>query len=84
MLTAPVLTKALDEADTKAPAALIVDLSDVDFVASAAMSVLVIAQENMGTSTRLAVVADGPAASRPLKILGLDSVLNLIRHSMKP
>jgi anti-sigma B factor antagonist len=77
MLTAPGLDEAIDRAVNKAPGALIVDLSDVDFLSSAGMSALVEAQEKSGASIRLAVVADSPATSRPLKLMGLDSVLSI-------
>jgi anti-sigma B factor antagonist len=77
VLTAPVLIEAFDRAMAEAPAAVIVDLSDVTFLASAGMTALVAAQEKMGASTRLAVVADGPTTTRPLTLIGLDSVLKL-------
>jgi anti-sigma B factor antagonist len=77
MLSAPRLTEAIRYELDKAPAGLIVDLSDVQFLASAGMSVLVAAQEQAGTSTRFGVVADGPATSRPIKLLGVDGFLSL-------
>jgi anti-anti-sigma factor len=77
MLTAPHLTEAIRDAFSKAPAGLIVDLSEVGFLASVGMSVLVAAQQEAGTSTRFGVVADGPATSRPIKLLGVDGVLAL-------
>jgi anti-sigma B factor antagonist len=77
MLTAPQLTEAIHDAFSRTPAALIVDLSGVQFLASAGMTVLVAAREEAGQSTRFAVVADGPATSRPMKVLGLDNFLAL-------
>jgi anti-sigma B factor antagonist len=76
-LTAPSLTRAIDAAVNQRPSALIVDMADLDFLASAGMTALVMAQQQVGESMRLAVVADGPTTSRPLKVVGLDSVLSL-------
>lgn len=75
MVTAPSLEEAIGTVATKEPEAIIVDLSGVDFLASAGMSALVTAHNQL--SRRLAVVADGPGTSRPLKLVGLDAVLRL-------
>lgn len=78
MLSAPHLSGAISAALTKAPVGLIVDLTDVDFLASVGMSVLIKAQEwASATSTQFGVVADGAATSRPMKLLGIDAVLTL-------
>lgn len=78
MLSARQLSEAIGAALTKAPVALIVDLTDVDFLASVGMSALVDAQHQASAmSVRFGVVADGAATSRPIKLLGLDSVLAL-------
>lgn len=77
MLTAPKLEEAINSAAKNSPAAVIVDLSRVDFLASAGMGVLVAAQEQLGDAARFAVVADGPATSRPLKLVGIADVVAL-------
>lgn len=77
MLSAPQLAEAIHTALAAAPAALIVDLSKVDFLASAGMTVLVTAQAEVVPPTRFAVVANGPATSRPIKLMGLDGILSL-------
>ncbi|BCI92312.1 hypothetical protein NIIDMKKI_75180 [Mycobacterium kansasii] len=46
----------------------------MDFLASAGMTVLVTANAQVVAPTRFAVVADGPATSRPIKLMGIDSV----------
>ncbi|QLL07663.1 STAS domain-containing protein [Mycobacterium vicinigordonae] len=79
MLSAPQLAEAMRAAMSSKPAALIVDLTKVEFLASAGMSVLVNGQAELEPPTKLAVVADGPATSRPLKLMGIDSVLPLHR-----
>jgi len=79
MLTAPQLEEAIRNALVAQPAVLIVDLSKVEFLASAGMSVLVTAQAEAQPHTRLAVVAEGAATSRPIKLMGIDSVVPLYR-----
>jgi len=63
----------------KEPEALIVDLSRVDFLASAGMTVLIAAHREVAPSARFGVVADGPATSRPLKIIGIDTIVDVYR-----
>jgi anti-sigma B factor antagonist len=77
MLTAPPLLTAIRAAHLKRPAGVIVDLTDAEFLASAGMQVLVIAQEELTPDVRFAVVADGPGTSRPLKIMGLTDFIEL-------
>ena len=77
MLTAPELAQAIRTSLDKQPTAVIVDLTDVDFLASAGMQVLVAANEDAEPDTRLVVVADGPATSRPLKITGITDFIDL-------
>lgn len=60
-----------------APSSLIVDLTDVGFLASVGMSVLLELASRVGESTRFAVVADGPTTRRPLTILGIDQQIAL-------
>ncbi len=77
MLSSPKLAEAIQTALAAKPAVLIVDLSKVDFLASAGMTVLVTAQAEIEPPTRFAVVANGAATSRPIKLMGIDSVLPL-------
>lgn len=82
MLVVPQLTEAIDAALAKSPTGLIIDLANVDFLASAGISVLIAAQASAGQSgqsVRFGVVADGPATHRPLTLLGLDEVIPLYR-----
>ncbi|MDT5398914.1 MAG: hypothetical protein QOK33_2145 [Mycobacterium sp.] len=73
-LTAPRLAEAILDALPE-QSAVIVDLSDVEFLASAGMTALITAHERMAPGARFVVVADGPGTSRPLKLMGLDSLL---------
>ena len=77
LLTGPELERCVDDALDKRPSAIIVDLSDVDFLASFGMSILLRANQRLTGATRLVVVADGPATSRPMEILGLTDVLTI-------
>lgn len=77
MLTAPGLTEAINAAQSKTPSGLIVDLSMVEFLASAGMSALVTAHEEITPSARFGVVADGPATSRPMELVGIADILGL-------
>ena len=77
MLTSPQLDAAITAALQKNPSALIVDLSDVDFLASAGMGVLVAARDKVDGTVKFGVVANGPATSRPLKLVGLADMIGL-------
>lgn len=76
ILTAGDFTEELLAAIGEAPRAVIVDMSRLDFLASAGMSALVEGHRAAG-ATKLAVVADGPATSRPLTITGLTELIAL-------
>src|ERR1700745_3091816 len=67
MLSAPQPAGAIPPSLAARPAALIVDLSEVDFLASAGMTVLMTAQDEVVPPTRFAVVAPGAAPRRPLQ-----------------
>jgi anti-anti-sigma factor len=73
------LAEAIRTALAAKPAALVVDLTKVEFLASAGLSVLVNGQAEVVPPTKFAVVADGPATSRPIKLMGIDSLLSLHR-----
>jgi anti-anti-sigma factor len=77
-LSAPQLSEAICDALGAAPAGLIVDLTDVEFLASVGMSVLLAAQEAADAmAVRFGIVADGAATSRPIRLLGIDRILTL-------
>lgn len=77
MLTSPQLEASIAASLPKNPSAIIVDLTDVGFLASAGMGVLVDACERADGSVKFRVVADGPATSRPLTLLGLADMIGL-------
>ncbi|WP_167479511.1 MULTISPECIES: STAS domain-containing protein [Nocardia] len=77
LATAPALESAIEGILSGKPAALIIDLSAVSFLASAGMAALVAAHKRAGAATVMAVVAEGPATSRQLKMTSLDQVFAL-------
>jgi anti-sigma B factor antagonist len=77
MVTAPQLDEAVQAALTEKPAALIVDLIGLTFLASAGMQLLIEICDQITPGIRFAVVADGPATSRPMKITGVTDVVDV-------
>lgn len=78
MVTAPYLESSLSACLAEKPVGLIIDLSDTDFLASAGLAVLIHGCAQAGElGIGFAVVADSPATSRPITLLGLDDALNL-------
>jgi anti-anti-sigma factor len=79
LATAKALEEAVGKAVASDPTALIVDLTEVEFLASAGMAILVETHRRVGDKAAFAVVADGPATSRPIELTGLDKVFPLYR-----
>ena len=77
LATAPALETAIEGVLATKPGTLIIDLSGVGFLASAGMAALVAAHQRAGEATTIAVVAEGPATSRQLKMTSLDQVFAL-------
>jgi anti-sigma B factor antagonist len=74
MVTAPQLQAHMDTALSRQPTALVLDLSLVEFLGTAGIAVLVHVRNN-AADMPFAVVAHGPATSRPLQLLGIDEFL---------
>jgi anti-anti-sigma factor len=77
LATIPAFEAAITEALAQRPSALIVDMTNVDFLASAGLQALVATHEKVSGTAAFAVVADGPATSRPIELTGLDQILSL-------
>ncbi|MGH3636936.1 STAS domain-containing protein [Mycobacterium sp.] len=75
--TAAAFEEALAGALAEQPPVLVIELSAVQFMASAGLRILVATQEKVGKSAHLAVVASNPATSRPIELTGLDKVFSL-------
>jgi anti-sigma B factor antagonist len=77
LVTAPDLSESVALVLEKSPSAVVIDLSDVGFLASAGMSLLASTHQQLGSDAGFAVVADGPATGRPLTLVGLDEVFGI-------
>lgn len=78
MLTAPSLESGIVSTLADKPAGMVVDLRQTDFLASAGINVLVQGSSRAGDhGVGFAVVADSPATSRPIELLGLATILGL-------
>jgi anti-sigma B factor antagonist len=77
MVTAPQFEEHVDRVLQRQPAALIIDLTRVDFLGSVGIGILMHAHNECGASIAYAVVADGPATSRPMHLLAVDKVIDV-------
>lgn len=77
LVTSPRLAEILQDAVHTGASTMIVDLTEVTFLASAAMTVLVDAATTLPAPARFAVVADGAVTRRSLTLVGLDGVLSI-------
>ena len=75
--SAAAFKSAISGALARNPRALVIDLSDVSFLGSVGISVLVEAQEKVGGGNRFAVVAGGSMIGRTGQILDLDETLSI-------
>ncbi|MGK2869842.1 MAG: STAS domain-containing protein [Mycobacterium sp.] len=77
MVTLNQFEAAIEAAAKKTPTALVVDMSDIDFLASSGINALVVAFSELTPAIQFVVVADGPATSRPLRVLGIADLIDL-------
>jgi anti-sigma B factor antagonist len=75
--TAPAFEAVIAEALEEDPPVLVIDLSEVTFMASVGLRILAATQEKVGKSIQIAVVADNAAATRPMQLTGLDNLISL-------
>jgi anti-sigma B factor antagonist len=75
--TAPAFEAAIAGALDDDPPVLVIELSDVSFMASVGLRILAATHEKVSESVQVAVVAGNPATSRPMQLTGLDKVLSL-------
>jgi anti-sigma B factor antagonist len=66
---------AISEALDGRPQALVIDLSDVGFLGSSGISVLVEARDRVGDGDQFAVVTGGPVTGRTIEVLELGELL---------
>lgn len=77
LLTAPTLTEACESALRQRPLVLVIDLTEVTFLASAGMSAIVGAHEAGGDHTKVRVVGTSRDTLRPIRMTGLDTMLSV-------
>jgi anti-sigma B factor antagonist len=77
MFIAPTLEAAIAEGFAADAKALIIDLSAVEFIASAGLQILAATHEKISKSAHFAVVATYPATTRPIQLTGLDEILDV-------
>jgi anti-anti-sigma factor len=77
MITAPDLERRIASALEKRPTSLIVDLTQVTFLASHGMNVLVATHRRCADGAEFAVVADGHVTRRPMQLIGLTEILTV-------
>ena len=75
MLTAPVLEQHIVDTLGENPTAMIIDLTGIEFLASHGMGVLIASHDMISPRTPFSVVADGPVTSRPMKLIGIDTLI---------
>ncbi|HEU5473613.1 MAG TPA: DUF6292 family protein [Actinophytocola sp.] len=76
MATETILLAAVAEALTQRPPVLVIDLTDVTFLASAGLHVLLHAHRT-ATNTKIRIVAAAPNTQYPLHLTGLDTQLTI-------
>ncbi len=77
LVTAPALEQAIGGVVVENPSALIIDLSEVEFLGSVGLKILAGTGEKLGDSAQFGVVARGPATRRPIHLTGLDKTFPL-------
>lgn len=78
VVTAPLLEDKLRELGTMCGnSVLIADLSDVRFLSSAGLAVLMRIADSLGDRSRFLVVATGPNTYRPMELTGLTEELEV-------
>jgi anti-anti-sigma factor len=75
MLTTPKLQESVTRELAARPPVLVIDLTDVTFLASSAMAAIVGAHQQAGDASAVRVVATSRETARPLEVAGLDSYL---------
>lgn len=86
MLTAPRLSAQLDHAEAIVvpPAPVVLDLTGITFLGSAGLAVLLAHHERCAAlGSKLVIRPGGDAVTRPLTMMALDRVLNVVPHLAK-
>lgn len=76
MVTAPRFLADVRAALRARPPVVVIDLTNVTFLAAAGLHVLDVARAEAGDRMLLAVVASGPVTARPMQITGLTDIVD--------
>lgn len=77
LATAPQLGDSIKAAMEQQPGTLVVDLSRVDFLASAGMAVLIGCHQQAKGVLRFRIVATGSATFRPMELTGMTDEISI-------
>jgi anti-anti-sigma factor len=77
LATAPQLGESISAAMEQKPGTLVVDLSKVDFLASAGMAVLIGCHQQAQGNVRFRIVATGSATFRPMELTGMTEEISI-------
>jgi anti-sigma B factor antagonist len=75
--TASAFEAAITAALEDDPPVVLIELSEVRFMASVGLRILAATGERVSKSTQVAVIANNAAATRPIQLTGLDKVVSL-------
>jgi anti-sigma B factor antagonist len=75
--TAPAFEAAIKGALDDDPPVLVIELSEVSFMASVGLRILAATHEKVSKSAQVAIVANNPATNRPMQLTGLDKVMSM-------
>ena len=70
--TAPVFREKVEEAAELDPAQLVIDLTNLDYLSSAGLRVLVFARQKMAESVALVLVGAGERVAETIRLTGFD------------
>jgi anti-anti-sigma factor len=76
-MTAAAVRDGIKLALESGPRALVIDLTQVDFLASVGLEILVTTRQAVDASTPVVVVADGPVTRRPIELTKVDEFVVL-------
>jgi anti-anti-sigma factor len=77
LVTTPILSEACTRELQSGPPVLVINLTEVTFLASVGMSAIVAAHDAAGAHTKLRVVVGGRDTLRPIRVTGLDNLLSV-------
>jgi anti-anti-sigma factor len=77
LATAPQLGESIKQAMAEGPKTVVVDLTEVDFLASAGMAVLIGCHQQAKGNLSFRIVATGSATFRPMELTGMTEEISI-------